>query len=44
VLGFPNGYQCASLIALGYPADRPLKPIMAPTRRDFGDVIHFGTW
>ncbi len=44
VLGFPDGRECAILIALGYPADRPLKPIKNPSRRDFDEVVHFGTW
>lgn len=44
VLGFPDGRQCALLIALGYAADRPLKPIRKPSRRDFDDVVHYGTW
>lgn len=44
VLGFPDEKQCAILIALGYPADRPLKPIKNPSRRDFDKVVHFGTW
>ncbi len=44
VLGFPDGKHCVLLIALGYPADRPLKPIQNPSRRDFDDVVHFGTW
>jgi len=44
VLGFPDEKQCALLIALGYPTDRPLKPIQKPSRRDFDDVVHFGTW
>ena len=44
VLGFPDGSQCASLIALGYPVDRPLHPIQKPSRRDFDDVVHFGAW
>ncbi len=44
VLGFPDGKQCALLIALGYPADRPLTPIKRPARRDYDDVVHFGTW
>ncbi len=44
VLGFPDGKQCALLIALGYPADRPLTPIQKPSRRDFDEVVHFGTW
>ena len=44
VLGFPEGKQCALLIALGYPGDRPLKPIVNPSRREFDDVVHFGAW
>lgn len=44
VLGFPDGKQCALLIALGYPGDRPLKPIKNPSRRKYDDVVHFGTW
>lgn len=44
ILGFPEGYFCAWLIALGYPADRPLTPIRKPTRRSFQDVVHFGRW
>ena len=44
VLGFPAGSHCALLIALGYPADRPLAPIMRPARRDFDDVVHLGAW
>jgi nitroreductase len=44
VLGFPDGKQCALLIALGFPADRPLRPIQKPSRRDFDDVVHFGAW
>jgi nitroreductase len=44
VLGFPDGRYCALLIALGYPGDRPLAPIKKPARRDFDDVVHFGTW
>jgi nitroreductase len=44
VLGFPDGKQCFLLIALGYPADRPLQPIRRPSRRPFDDVVHFGSW
>lgn len=44
VLGFPDGKQCVLLIALGFPADRPLTPIKNPSRREFDDVVHFGTW
>ncbi len=44
VLGFPDDRFCAWLIALGYPADRPLKPIRHPKRRPFEDVVHRGRW
>lgn len=44
VLGFPDGKRCVLLIAVGYAADRPLKPIQRPSRRQFDDVVHFGTW
>ena len=29
-LGVPDGYQVAYLMGIGYPADRPLKPIRKP--------------
>jgi len=44
VLAFPDGYFCAYLIALGYAADRPLKPIAKPNRRPFDEVVHWGRW
>jgi nitroreductase len=44
VLGFPEGYFCAWLIALGYPTDRPLQPIARPDRRPFDEVVHWGSW
>jgi nitroreductase len=43
-LGLPDGRFCAYLIALGYPADRPLSPIARPKRRPFDDVVHWGRW
>jgi nitroreductase len=30
ILGFPDGYIAAYMIGLGYPADRPLRPIIKP--------------
>ncbi len=33
VLGFPGGYVAVYLIGLGYPADRPLRPLTRPNRR-----------
>jgi nitroreductase len=44
ILGVPAGYQVSFLLGLGYPADRPLRPIERPTRRPFEDVVHRGTW
>jgi nitroreductase len=44
VLGFPDGYLAAYLIGLGYPADRPLRPLTRPDRRPFGEVVHWGRW
>jgi nitroreductase len=44
VLVFPQGYWCVYLIGLGYPADRPLRPIANPDRRPFGDVVHWNRW
>jgi nitroreductase len=44
VLDFPDGYFCAFLIALGYPADRPLRPLVRPDRRAFDDVVHWSRW
>jgi nitroreductase len=44
VLGFPPGYSAAYMIGLGYPADRPLRPISAPDRRPFGEVVHWDRW
>ena len=44
VLGLPDGYLCIYMIGLGYPADRPLRPIAAPDRRPFDDVVHRGRW
>jgi nitroreductase len=44
LLGLPDDRFCAYLIALGYPADRPLAPIRNPSRRPFADVVHRGRW
>jgi len=44
LLGLPEGKTCAFLIALGYPADRPLTPIRRPDRRPFDEVVHRGRW
>ncbi|MEK6437563.1 nitroreductase family protein [Pseudonocardia sp. T1-2H] len=44
ILGNPDTTWCQSLIAMGYPADRPLTPIQRPNRRPFDDVVHWGRW
>jgi len=44
VLGLPEDRVAAYVLDLGYPADRPLKPIRRPNRREFEDVVHRGTW
>jgi nitroreductase len=44
ILGIPKDRICAYMLALGYPADRPLKPIARPDRRPFDEVVHRGHW
>jgi nitroreductase len=44
VLGFPSGYMAIYLISLGYPADRPLRPISTPNRRPFDEAVHWNHW
>lgn len=44
LLGLPPDRFVAILVALGYPADRPLAPIKHLDRRPFDDVVHFEHW
>jgi nitroreductase len=44
ILGVPDDRLCAYMLALGYPADRPLRPIRNPNRRPFDEVVHRGHW
>ena len=44
VLGFPGGYFAVFMIGLGYPADRPLRPLARPNRRPFDEVVHWDHW
>jgi nitroreductase len=44
ILGFPEDHYCPYLLALGYPADRPLAPVRKPNRRPFDEVVHRGGW
>lgn len=44
VLELPEGQRIWWLIGLGYPSDRPLKPVLNPDRRAIDDVVHHETW
>jgi nitroreductase len=44
LLGYPEDRESGYLIALGYPADRPLRAIRNPRRRPFDDVVHPDRW
>jgi nitroreductase len=44
ILGLPDDRHAAYMLALGYPAERPLATIKKPDRRPFDDVVHRGHW
>jgi nitroreductase len=44
LLGYPQDHRCDYLVAFGYPADRALKPLRAPNRRPFSEVVHRDHW
>jgi nitroreductase len=44
LLGVPDSHQVAYLLGIGYPADRPLRPIVKPDRRPFEEVVHREQW
>jgi nitroreductase len=44
ILGVPGDHDVAYLLGIGYPADRPLRPIAKPNRRPLNEVIHHGHW
>ena len=44
ILAVPEDRFCAYMLALGRPADRPLRPIQRPDRRPFDEVVHRGAW
>jgi nitroreductase len=44
LLGAPEDRFAVSLLSLGYPAERPLKPLVRINRRPFDEVVHRGRW
>jgi nitroreductase len=43
-IGFPADRFLAYLVSVGYPTDRPLRPIKNPNRRPFDEVVHRERW
>ncbi len=44
ILGLPDDQRLTWLMGLGYPGDRPLKPIERPDRRPYYEVVHLERW
>jgi nitroreductase len=44
LLGTPDDRRGGYLLALGYPAERPLAPLTKINRRPFEEVVHRGRW
>jgi nitroreductase len=44
ILSVPETHVVSFLLGVGYPADRPLRPIAVPDRRPFDEVVHRGHW
>jgi nitroreductase len=44
VLGLPGDRRLTWLLGLGYPGDRPLKPIQNPARKPLEEIVHHDRW
>jgi nitroreductase len=44
LIGHPADRRGAYMLALGYPADRPLVPLTKINRRPFEEVVHRSRW
>jgi nitroreductase len=44
ILGVPDDHIVSFILGVGYPSDRPLRPIVTPDRRPFDEVVHHGRW
>lgn len=44
LLGIPADRYASHMIDLGYPADRPIRPLRSHDRRPFDEVVHSGRW
>jgi len=44
ILALPEDRELAWMMGLGFPADRPLRPIKNPNRRPFAEVVHYEGW
>ncbi len=44
LLGLPEDRVPVRILDFGYPAGRPLKPLVKPDRRPFDEVVHWGGW
>ena len=44
VLGLPEDRFVVGLVAFGYPADRPVRPIARINRRPLGEIVHREKW
>lgn len=44
ILELPDDQRLTWLFGLGYPGDRPMKPVVHPDRRPFDEVVHREVW